>query len=121
MNRSLKSPQKPLPSVYKRYQGIQRRHGNVVRLWTLARLFRLSASEVGKATGYSRSYVARLLSPRDDFNGSPEFWRTLECKLGTIIDQRASQVFTCPAISVARARGVLEGMTEPVEEMARAA
>lgn len=49
----------------------------------------------------------------------------LEAKLGTIIDQRASQYFTVPAVSVARARGILERL--PVEqeavdsEMARAA
>jgi len=82
--------------------------GNVLRLWALVRLFRLSASEIAKATGFSRSYVARLLSPRDEFSGSPEFYRTLECKLGQIIDQRASQFFTVPATPVSRARDVLE-------------
>ena len=86
------------------------------------RLFRLSPSDIAKATGVSRSYVARVLSPNDDFKGSPEFYRTLECKLGTIIDQRASQYFTVPAVSVQRAREVLEGMPEERgEEMERAA
>jgi stress response protein YsnF len=48
----------------------------------------------------------------------------LECKLGAIIDGRASQFFTVTAVPVQRARAVLERM--PVEqaaeeEMARAA
>lgn len=110
--------------VKRRYSGVQRPSGNVLRLWALVRLFRLSASEIGKATGFSRSYVARLLSPRDDFSGSAEFFRTAECKLGQIIDRRSAQFFTCPAVSVARARGVLEQLPEQVavdSEMARAA
>jgi transcriptional regulator with XRE-family HTH domain len=74
---------------------------------TVVTLFRLSPSEIGKATGYSRSYISRLLNPKDDFSGSVAFFRTVECKLGQIIDQRASQYFTVPAVSVARARGVL--------------
>src|ERR1035437_474902 len=91
-------------------------NGNVLRLWALVRLFRLSASEIGKATGFSRSYVARLLSPRDDFSGSAEFFRAVECKLGTIIAGRTTQYFTVPAVSVQRARNVLEQV--PVEQAA---
>jgi hypothetical protein len=74
----------------------------------LVRLFRLSPSAVAKTTGFSRCYVARLLSRKDDFTGSSEFFRTLECKLPDVIAGRTSQVFTCPAVPVARARGILE-------------
>lgn len=81
------------------------------------RLFRLSPSAIAKATGFSRCYVARLLSPRDEFKGSPEFFRALECKLGQIIDGRSVQFFTCPAVSVQRARNVLEQL--PVEQAAK--
>lgn len=90
----------------------------------VVRLFKLSPSEVAKATGVSRSYVARLLSCKDDFTGSPEFYRTLECKLGQIIDGRSMQYFTVPAVSVARARSVLEQLPDQVagnSEMAQAA
>jgi transcriptional regulator with XRE-family HTH domain len=68
----------------------------------------LSATDIAKASGFSRCYVSRLLSPNDDFNGSPEFFRSLEAKLGTVIDARSAQYFTVPAISVQRARSVLE-------------
>jgi transcriptional regulator with XRE-family HTH domain len=88
-------------------------------------LFRISPSAIAEATGFSRSYVARLLSPRDEFSGSAEFFRAVECKLGTIIDRRASQYFTVAAVPVSRARSVLEQMPDEqaasVEEMARAA
>jgi hypothetical protein len=126
LNRSLKSLQMRPGAPKQRYSPLQRpRGGNRIRLMAVVRLFRLSPSEIGKATGYSRSYVSRLLNPKDEFSGSREFFRTVECKLGQIIDQRASQFFTVPAVSVARARGVLEQL--PVEqaamdsEMARAA
>jgi tetratricopeptide (TPR) repeat protein len=72
------------------------------------RLFKLSPKGVSKATGFSRSYVSRVLSCKDGFTGSHEFFRTLELKLGTVIDQRASQFFTIPAVSVQRARDVLD-------------
>jgi transcriptional regulator with XRE-family HTH domain len=72
-------------------------------------LFRLSASEIAKGTGFSRPYVSRCLSG-NDLIPSPEFLRKLECKLGTIIDGRAGQFFTISAVPVARAQGVLERM-----------
>lgn len=122
---SVKAPQMRHRGVSKRYRRQDRVSGNRIRLWALVRLFRLSPSAIAKATGFSRPYVARLLSDRDEFSGSPEFFRTLECKLGQIIDGRSAQFFTCPGVSVARARNVLERW--PVEqaavdsEMARAA
>ena len=72
------------------------------------RLSHLSPSDVAKATGFSRPYVARLLSLNDDFQASPTFWRILEQKLGAIIEERTSQDFTVPAVSVTRVRAVLE-------------
>ena len=88
----------------------------------LVRLFRLTPSEIGKATGFSRSYVSRLLNPKDDFSGSGQFFHTLECKLSDVIASRTAQYFTVPAVSVQRVRRVLEGLPEPVAaEMARAA
>ena len=121
MKAILKAPRTRTSPVRARYSPVQRVSGNRIRLWAIVRLFRLSPSAIAKATGFSRPYVARLLSRNDDFTASPEFWRVLECKLGTIIDQRASQVFTCSAVSVQRARVVLEGMPEPEGEMSRAA
>jgi hypothetical protein len=53
-----------------------------------------------------------LLSPRDEFIGSPGFFRTLEMKLPEVIAARTSQFFTCPATPVARAREVLEELPE---------
>ena len=124
MKALLKAPRTRTSPVRARYRHQVRVNANRIRLWAIVGLFRLSPNQVAKATGFSRPYVARLLSRKDDFTASPEFWRVLECKLGTIIDQRASQVFTVPAVSVSRARGVLEGMEglpEAVEELARAA
>jgi len=120
----VKPPQKRHRAVSRRYRPVQRPSGNRIRLWALVRLFGISPSAIAEATGFSRCYVARLLSSRDEFSGSPEFFRALECKLGAIIDGRASQFFTVTAVPVQRARAVLERM--PVEqaaeeEMARAA
>ena len=91
-----------------RYSPHQRPSGNRVRLMTVVTIFRLTPSEIGKATGFSRSYVSRLLNPKDEFSGSPEFFRVLEQQLGAIIEERSAQYFTVPAVSVARARNVLE-------------
>jgi hypothetical protein len=78
-------------------------------------LFHLSPSDF-KATGFSRCYVSCLLSRKNDFSGSAEFYRALECKLGTVIDHRSYQFFTVPAVSVARARSVMEQL--PIEQAA---
>ena len=72
------------------------------------KLFHLSPNQVAKATGFSRPYVARLLSAKDNFTGSAEFYRTLEQKLGTIIDGRTAQYFTVTAGSLARVERAVE-------------
>ena len=72
------------------------------------RLLGLSASEVARASGVSRSYVARILSPRDELVGSQAFYRTLEARLHEVIAARTTQFFTLPATPVARAREVLD-------------
>ena len=84
----------------------------------LVRLFRLTPNQVAKAAGFSRPYVARLLSLKDDLTGSPEFYRALESKLGTIIDQRTAQYFTIPSTPVGRVEKVLEQM--PIETVVSA-
>ena len=71
------------------------------------RLFGLSPNSIAEATGFSRTYVARLLSPKDQLVGSPEFFHTLESKLPEVIAARTSQFFTIPAVPVGRARDVL--------------
>jgi len=77
----------------------------------VVKLFRLSPNQVAKATGFSRPYVARLLSAKDDFKGSAEFYRALEQKLGTIIDGRTAQYFTVTAVSIGRVeRAVRDGV-----------
>src|ERR1035437_9585121 len=109
--RNLDAPQsarKPVSRRYCRSDDQRVKTGNSVRLQALARLLKLSASDIARASGFSRCYVSRLLSPNDPFTGSPEFFRSLEMKLGAVIDARSSQFFTCPAVSVARARAVLE-------------
>lgn len=97
-----------------RYRQQERVNPNALRLRAIVALFRLTPSEVARACGVSRCYVSRLLSRKDDFRGSPEFYRTLEAKLGQVIDGRSSQFFTVSAVSVARARNVLGQVSEPV-------
>ena len=121
MKALLKSPRTRTSPVSGRYSPVQRVSGNRIRLWAIVRLFRLSPSAIAKATGFSRPYVARLLSRKDNFTASAEFYRMLEFKLHEVIASRTAQYFTITAVSVARARGVLEGLPEPVAEMARAA
>jgi transcriptional regulator with XRE-family HTH domain len=82
--------------------------GNVVRLRALVRLLNLSPKEVSRATGFSRSYISRVLSCKDDFTGSHSFFRTLEHKLPDVIAGRTAQFFTIPAVPVQRAREVLD-------------
>jgi hypothetical protein len=94
--------------VSDRYRHHPRVSPNTLRQWAFVKLFQLSPSEIAKATGYSRCYVARLLSLNDHFQGSPEFYRALEAKLGAIIERRTSQCFTVPATPVQRVRAVLE-------------
>ena len=105
---ALPSATKPVSGRYCGSNGHRvKEPGNVVRFRALVRLFRLSPTDVARATGFSRSYISRILSPKDDFTGSPEFFRSLETKLGTVIAGRTAQYFTIPAVSVQRARDVL--------------
>jgi hypothetical protein len=103
-----KAPRSSRKAVILRYRHPSRVNGNKIRLRALVLLLGLSASEVARASGVSRSYVARLLSPRDHFSGSPAYFRTLEAKLPEVIAGRTSQYFTLPAVPVQRARDVLE-------------
>ena len=113
----VKSPCAITKPVSERYRHHQRPSANRIRLWAIVRLFRLSPSDIAQATGFSRPYVARLLSLNDRFAGSPQFFRVLEAKLGTIIEGRSSQYFTCTAVSVRRVQKVMEQLPiEPVVE-----
>ena len=107
---AVKTPRDATKPVTRRYQPVQRPSANRIRLWAIVRLFRLSPHDIAIATGVSRPYIARLLSPNDEFQGSPQFFRTLEAKLGAIIEGRSSQYFTCQAVSVRRVEKVMEQM-----------
>ena len=122
MNVSIKAPRDATTPVSKRYQHQKRVSANTLRLRAVVRLFRLSPKSISTATGFSRCYVARLLSLNDDFVGSPEFYRTLEAKLGAIIEGRSAQYFTVSAVSVRRVEKVMEQMPiEPVVDSELAA
>jgi hypothetical protein len=56
--------------------------GNVVRFRALVRLFRLSPKDVARTTGFSRSYVSRVLSRKDDFTGSHSFFSFVGVEAG---------------------------------------
>ena len=112
-----KCPRAPTKPVSNRYLLHQPVSPNALRLRAVVRLFKLSPTEVARAAGVSRCYVARLLSPSDDFQGSPEFYRRLEANLGRVIEGRTSQFFTVPAVSVRRVQKVMEQM--PVEAAVR--
>ena len=75
---------------YLRYQPVA---ANTLRQRAIVRLFRLTPTDISKRTGFSRSYISRLLNEAD-FQGSPEFYRTLEAKLGAVVDGRSAQYFT---------------------------
>src|ERR1039458_2308519 len=57
--------------------------GNVVRFRALVRLLKLSPKDVSIVCGFSRSYVSWVLSRKDDFTGSPEFFRSLGGRPGS--------------------------------------
>ena len=67
---------------------------NLDRVRLLMRLFGLSISEVAKAGGVSRPYLSRALG--GSLVPSSVFWRRLEGKLGSLVDQRGAQFFSIP-------------------------
>ena len=56
---------------------------NVARLRLLMRLFRLSQSDVCRASGFSRPFVSRLL--KGDLKGSARFWSKLNSQLLSVL------------------------------------
>ena len=64
---AVKPPRDNTKPVTGRYRSVQRSSANRIRLMALVRLFRLSPNDIAIATGVSRPYVARLLSPNDEF------------------------------------------------------
>ena len=83
-----------------------RENGNTLRLRAIVKLFRLTPTDISKRTGFSRSYISRLLN-EPDFRGSPDFYRTLEQKLGAVVDGRSTQYFTVSAVAVRRVEGAV--------------
>jgi predicted transcriptional regulator len=77
---------------------------NRKKLRALVKAFDLSPTAIAQATDVSRPYIARLLSEKDDFSGSPQFWASIERSLGKIIEARRGQVFDVAALP---AEGVL--------------
>ncbi|NQU11268.1 hypothetical protein HQ590_10785 [bacterium] len=69
------------------------------------RFFGLSPTEIAKAAGCSRPYASRLLSPNDSFQGSSEFFRRLETRLGELVAARKTQFFTVEAVPVIDPQG----------------
>ena len=72
---------------------------NRQKLRVLVRAFDLPVVAIAEATGVSRPYVARLLSEKDDFTGSAQFWTSLERNLSKVIEARRTQVFEVVAAS----------------------
>ena len=103
--------------VKQRYLHQYRENANTLRLRAIVKLFRLTPTDISKRTGFSRSYISRLLNEAD-FQGSPDFYRTLEQKLGAVVDGRSAQYFTIKAVAVGRVQKVMRMAVEQVVEQA---
>jgi len=73
---------------------------NRLKLRAIVQAFDLPVVAIAEAVGVSRPYVARLLSEKDDFTGSPQFWSSIERNLGKIIEKRHGQIFQVEALPV---------------------
>lgn len=71
---------------------------NTVKLRLIARLFALTPTEIGRATGSIRCYVSRIISENDGFRGSDAFYRKLENRIGDLIANRSTQFFQVNAV-----------------------
>jgi len=69
---------------------------NRTKLRAILRAFSIPVATVAKACGVSRPYVARVVSERDVFAGSPTFWSALERALGKLVEARQAQIFAVP-------------------------
>lgn len=72
---------------------------NVAKLRAIIDWLDLPVSAVARIAGVSRPYVSRVLSDKDDLNGSVSFWRDLERGMSRLIETRRTQVFEIPAAS----------------------
>ena len=79
---------------------------NVRRLLAIKSMFGFTDAEIGRATKYSRPYVARLLS--GDLEGSSTFYRRLEAALGRLVADRDLQVFDVQGCGVVETNIALE-------------
>lgn len=70
---------------------------NAQKLRAWAEVLDLSPTMISELVGgYSRSYVARVMSLRDSFQGSPSFWMKAEAALGKLVEHRQVRVFDVP-------------------------
>ena len=77
--------------------------GNRAKLASLIRVFDLRVGVVAKCTGrFSRTYVQRVISPRDDFEGSAEFYRLIESALPELVRRRRRSFFNVPSVDSRR-------------------
>ena len=113
----LKTPGNGSGGVKQRYLRYQPVAANTLRLRAIVKLFRLTPTDISKRTGFSRSYISRLLN-EPDFQGSPDFYRTLEQKLGAVVDGRSGQYFMVKAVAMGRVRGALAMADEQAVERA---
>jgi hypothetical protein len=94
--RNLDAPQNATNAVRRRYSASDGYRVKEPKFRAVVRLFKLSPKGVARVSGFSRPYISRVLSRKDDFTGSPEFFRTMELRLGTVIEGRTAQFFTVP-------------------------
>lgn len=72
--------------------------GNPAKLAAIIRIFDLRVGTVAKASGrFSRSYVQRVISPKDCLDGSPEFYRRIESALPELVRCRRRSFFNVPS------------------------
>lgn len=82
---------------------------NSAKLRAIVGAFSIPVTTVAKGCGVSRPYVARILSQKDAFEGSPVFWSGVERALGRLIEARQAQVFDVPARPTEAIEGLATG------------
>ena len=65
---------------------------NVERLRVVMSLFRLKQTDLCRATGFSKTYLCRLLG-ENDFRAGPDFWMALNNRLLSLIGETSAHVF----------------------------
>ena len=73
--------------------------GNTHRLRWLASCFGLPPRDIARISGFSRSYVARIMAG-DDGLGSDAFWTSLEKSLPLLLEHRTKALFLTRAVGL---------------------